>query len=368
MVVDHSPKADAISTPCPIMDTPTSRPPTDSLVTPTAAINQSQHLQYPPNHQRPQNSKRVKESPTLQLEVMSNLERMMLELTEKVDGHAATAATNFAALRSDQEIHARKVQSLCNEVGVVKETMATVSDEVDKVKADIKTMSAYSTSLAGTQQNQGDQLQQLKQQVSALASQVSKHSTDISECKLQQSEAKEEKNREARNYEIMLRGMPLTGAEKQIDLEGKIVKLAKAINMALTPADIEEAHVIKTRIDGSDKPKMMVVIRLASLKTRRSFFHHYIKNAAKFNTKVLGEPVEERIYATDNLTKKNAEIRRAAGKLKKEGKIHGYSIYKGEVSVVVAEGNRHSRVHSMAELESVVGVSGINDSITSMEI
>lgn len=366
-MIGRSPTTPANTGSCVGLETPTSRPTAtrDSLTTPEPNA-MSQHQQHPGAPPNP--NKRVKESPTVAIAATSNLELLIMALTAKVDGHAETATKNLAALRADQLTQDRKLQSLSNEFSAIEGTVTTISNDVDAVKAEVKALTAASASLSGTQQNQDAQIAQMRQQLKALANEVSKHTTDISECKVELIEAKEEKNREARNYEIMIRGIPLTGAEKQEELEGKLVKLVKAIGLTITPADVEEAHIIRTRSDNSDKPKTMVVVRFASLKTRRSFFRFYIKNSANFNTKALGEPVEERIYATDNLTKRNAEIRRVAGKLKKDGKLHSYSIFKGEVSIVVAEGQRHTRVHSLAELESAVGISGINNSISNMEL
>lgn len=83
---------------------------------------------------------------------------------------------------------------------------------------------------------------------------------------------------------------------------------------------------------------------------------------------MLGYPVQERIYVADNLTRKNAEIRRVAGKMKKDGKLHHYSVFKGEVNVIVSEGQRQQRVKSVDELEELVGFGGINNRMSNMDV
>lgn len=292
-----------------------------------------------------------------------------MELVTKVDGHAAETAQNFAQLREDNAQQSDRVKQLCADISGLGASVATVQSDLLTVKGEVDELSTSSALLASTQRSHSEQIQQLQQQYKTLASQVTKQATDVAACQSQQNEAAEQRNRESRNFEVMLRGIPLSGGEKQHELESKLITLAKAIDLPLTPADIEEAHIIRTRHDRSTRPTMMVVVRFASLRLRRSFFHHYIKKPASFSTKALNEPTNERIYASDNLTRKNAEIRRAAGKLKKEGKIHSYTIYKGEVSVVVSEGLRHQRVHSMSELSDIVaGLADINNTLENMEV
>lgn len=205
--------------------------------------------------------KRKKQSPTMHVAVNSNIERMLQELTSKMDGHAAETSKNFARLSAEQQAHVKQLEQQVNSIGSAVDTM---QGEVEVVKADVAELSSTTTSLRAEQKGHGVLLANLQQQVHALTSKVAKHDVDIADCREAGVAMQEDKNREHRNQEIMVRGVPLSGAEKLVDLEAIMIKLAKAINLTIAATDIEEAHVIKGRTNRPDSQHMMVV-RFASI-------------------------------------------------------------------------------------------------------
>lgn len=128
--------------------------------------------------------------------------------------------------------------------------------------------------------------------------------------------------------------------------------MSKAFGINLIPADIEEIHQLKGRQQNNSASTL--VMRFAAPKVLRKFMYTYIKNAKKCDTAALGHNVSERIYISDNLTRKNAMLRKKAMELKKASKIAGFNVHKGAIYVTLAEGERSRSVSSVGELLALI--------------
>lgn len=300
-----------------------------------------------------------------------NLQAILEDMASKMDKHAANVSESLASIQSEQKT---QNEMLRVEIANVGGTIASVSNDLANVQSEIRDIKANEEGSKEERISLFSKLDELKKQVNDLAAQVAGHDDVVSACKAEQVDivarieanemrvddcqaaqenAEEELNRKGRNKEIILRGVQLNGGESVAELEEVIIKLGKIIAVALTSQDIEVIHAIKGKVNNSQKVKMLVV-RFTTLKMRRSFFHFYMKKQAIFTTKALGFPFDERIYVTDNLTPKNAEIRKEAALMKKNKHIFNYSVHMGEVFVAMEEGQRQLRMSSVSELRDEV--------------
>lgn len=162
--------------------------------------------------------------------------------------------------------------------------------------------------------------------------------------------------RKERENDILIRGVPLSGAEDWRQLNGIVVKLANHIGLDLRPSDIVRAHRIKMMAaqgaHGTQRDPL-ILVRFGSLGVRQHFFDLYLaKN--EVTTACLGYRSPSRIFISDNLTKKNVAIRARAVELKRNGKIAHHTVRDGLVRVVLTGNSRRVPVSTVEELEELV--------------
>lgn len=154
--------------------------------------------------------------------------------------------------------------------------------------------------------------------------------------------------RRERRSELVFRGIPLSGKEKAAELSALAVRLLTAVGLTAGELDVEYARVLPN--------SGLLLVRFATVSTRMCFFRRYLALPDGLWTTQLGydEEDEEQVYAMDNLTAKNAQIRKRALALVKSGSLARLRIREGLVYVELTRGARQQAVLSVKELEDLV--------------
>lgn len=142
--------------------------------------------------------------------------------------------------------------------------------------------------------------------------------------------------------DVILRGLPLTGNESNEYLVGLVGKISTRVRSRLAPQDIIECVVLRGRKSGEGRPDASLLVRLVSPAVRREFFTKYIRHRPTLKTDQIGLNVSNRIVISDNLTKRNMEIKNKAIRAKMDGKIGRVSVRNGVVEAADLGGTLHT--------------------------
>lgn len=155
-----------------------------------------------------------------------------------------------------------------------------------------------------------------------------------------------------RTNDLVVRGVPLVGRHNEYALREIIGKIADTIKCQLATRDMVFVHQVVSR--HGERHENIIVIRFSTAAVRRDFLSQYLQMNGGLTTQCLGYAAAERIFISDNLTFRNAAIRKKAAALKSQGQICSHTIRDGLVCVVVRPDDRRIAVHSLAELSNLV--------------
>lgn len=156
-----------------------------------------------------------------------------------------------------------------------------------------------------------------------------------------------------RERDITITGVPRSYLGDGANIIGIVKKIAAAVgwNEMRMVEDVEFARKSFETRDGS----FMLHVRFATKRARDAMFNGYMRTK-NLDTSCLGAGATQRIFVSDNLTKRNAAVRKRALALKKTKDIRQMYIRDGLVSVSLhkdEEGKKHP-VSTVDELERLV--------------
>lgn len=148
--------------------------------------------------------------------------------------------------------------------------------------------------------------------------------------------------------ELVMSGVPIPEEVTEDYLIDLVSRIAKATRFGMIRRDMLERVYVIPRTD-------LIVVKFANQRLKREFFHKYIilQPALRLSALDIKYADDNRIFLADNLTHKNAEIRRRAAGMKKDGLIHSHTIKNGLVSIQVRSGDRRRPIMSLDELDEV---------------
>lgn len=154
-----------------------------------------------------------------------------------------------------------------------------------------------------------------------------------------------------RANDVIVRGVQLAADHDETSLRAIITSIASLVECELSSRDM----VFVRQLSRKDSNDSLILIRFATAAVRRDFLTCNRKVEGGLTTKMLEPdcPVSERIYVSDNLTNRNAAIRRKAVQLKTQGLIHMHVVRNGLVHVVVNKDDRLCPVTSIGDLNTL---------------
>lgn len=157
--------------------------------------------------------------------------------------------------------------------------------------------------------------------------------------------------REARKCDVVLRGIPINERARESEHREIVLKLADHLGVELHNRHIVFTHRLAIRADDRGVGSLLVV-RLRDEGIRRRLMMAFIQ-AKEVSINVLGFEAGGNITISDNLTKKDAVIRKRAIELKFEGALKQVSVRGGAICVTLPNETRRHNVHSIAHLEQI---------------
>jgi hypothetical protein len=150
----------------------------------------------------------------------------------------------------------------------------------------------------------------------------------------------------SKTNDLIIRGVPMAPSEDVVDV---YCKIATAIGFA--PDTIPRVQIFRMgkKTNANFDPPLLV--KFADVIDRKTFYTNYFR-CKTLNLSQIGFNSTQRIYITENLTKRNQEIYAAAMKLRYEKKIWSVSTSNGVVMVRRREADRPAPVLSLAELST----------------
>lgn len=161
--------------------------------------------------------------------------------------------------------------------------------------------------------------------------------------------------RHKRDSDVTIRGVLLHGREVLSDLRDIVKRIGAALNCDLSDRDIVHVYVVRAQV--GDKRDPLLVVRFGSLGCRSLFFSHYMEKNG-LTTQCLGYSNGNRIYISDNLTRRNSLVRNRAVALKREGRLKAFTVRDGLIHVTRNGEELRCKhpVHSVEELDEYVRV------------
>lgn len=153
--------------------------------------------------------------------------------------------------------------------------------------------------------------------------------------------------------DVIIRGVPLCGNESDRELRDMLLCIATGLDCVIDGRDVEFVRVLSSLHAGNTS--RMMLVRFSTVALRREFFGKYIAMEGGLRASCLGRSDDEHLYISDNLTGRNAAIRRRAVALLREGRLQRHFVREGLVHVIVAgdDGNRQRPIFSLEELETM---------------
>lgn len=145
------------------------------------------------------------------------------------------------------------------------------------------------------------------------------------------------------------------GKEVKVDenTTGKIVELARIINVDVTEDDIEVSHRVNRKDGSRDRPRQ-IIARIRNNVKR----HTLISNSYK----LVKVPEKKGIYICQELTKARSKVAYEARQLLREKKIKSTAVWDGKILMTDLRGGKHA-VQSLDEFLNVVRSLGIGTDI-----
>lgn len=152
-----------------------------------------------------------------------------------------------------------------------------------------------------------------------------------------------------RQGDVIVIGIPLIGVEKFNELLEYVYKIACVTGCTIGVNDLELVRIISSRENGGNTQRRLLV-RFSNVVVRRDFFVRYMAVKSGLRTSCLGRSDNERVYVSDNLTGRNAAIRRRAITMVRDGLIKKQIIRKGLVLAVLNGETALRPIHSIEEV------------------
>lgn len=150
--------------------------------------------------------------------------------------------------------------------------------------------------------------------------------------------------------DVIVRGVPLAADAGEAELRAVVARIAEVLQCTLVDRDVVFASRLSRTTGGQ------ILVRFSTPAVRRDFTMRNAAIKGGLTTTMLSSdcPKSERIYISDNLTNRNAAIRKQAATLKEQGRIHSFTIRDGLVHVIVDQNGRRRPIRSVGELNSLV--------------
>lgn len=162
-----------------------------------------------------------------------------------------------------------------------------------------------------------------------------------------------------RALDLTIRGVPLIGRETSAMLRAIVIKLGRALGVALDVERLVHVYRVRQRAGQGDEKTPMIIAKFGSIGVRHAFFSAYFdRRELGLSTVDIGFDVRQRIFISDNLTKVNSILRGKATALKRAGRIANFAVRDGIVRIVCREGQMGRAVHTELELEELMADGG----------
>lgn len=245
------------------------------------------------------------------------------------------------------------------------------SDDLANLRADIVGVNAQRPDLADFHNRLLDMMDKQKTRSDHVINELLKNKSTVAEAsanaemavtRVKKVEAEvnlvdDKVERLRRSSDVLLRGIPLTGRESNSDLYDILECICSAINCQISNRDVEYVRALTGRQHSREQQvSRMLLVRFATVAIRRDFFDLYLEMNGGLRVSCLGNNnSNEKIFVSDNLTTKNATIRRRAAVLQRQGHIESQTVRDGLVHVVLnGNNNRRYQIHTVSELEGLV--------------
>lgn len=152
-----------------------------------------------------------------------------------------------------------------------------------------------------------------------------------------------------RQNDVIIRGIPLLGKEKRVELLEMLKLIGAKINCQLSDRDIEAVRVLSGR---GDHPQRSLMARFSTVTIRHDFFHNYLAVPGGLRASCFGRSHSERIYISDNLTPLNQNIRNKAAALVRDGRLESQVTRDGLIFAKRASDPGRRPIYSVEELIS----------------
>lgn len=149
--------------------------------------------------------------------------------------------------------------------------------------------------------------------------------------------------------DVIVRGVPISADAGEAELRAVVSRIAEVLHCSLVDRDVVFANRL-SRATGNQ-----ILVRFSTPAVRRDFTMRNAGVKGGLTTTMLSPdcPKSERIFISDNLTNRNAAIRKRAATLKHEGHIQLFTIRDGLVHVVVNQNDHRRPVRSVGELNEL---------------
>lgn len=165
--------------------------------------------------------------------------------------------------------------------------------------------------------------------------------------------------RDRRCKDVIVRGISLVGSESENELLNMVDVIAKAVGCRLLRRDVEYARVLQSREtdEAAHYTSRMLLVRFSTPAVRRAFFNCYMRvvKGDGIRASCLGGSNDTRLFISDNLTGRNAAIRRRAIALVREGHLQLTKVRDGLVYVAVNGDNQLIPIFTLDELDDLLG-------------
>jgi len=153
--------------------------------------------------------------------------------------------------------------------------------------------------------------------------------------------------------DLIVKGIPMLPRENVVNIYLQIAATIGYRNEDVPTADIFRLGKKK---DGAkfDPPLLM---RFTTVHAKNSFHRQYFRHSS-LNLQDIGLSANQRIFITENLTKKHQEFYAAAMKLRREKQLYSVSTSRGVVMIRRNPGERPTPVNSLNSLLELSSTSG----------
>lgn len=167
-----------------------------------------------------------------------------------------------------------------------------------------------------------------------------------------EEEVRDNFERGKRMCDVVHRGIPIVMGSDESALRAIIFKLAAFIEVNVTNEHIVFVREISFKSSKKNRESILLV-RFRDLAIRGSYMSAFFK-LKKVTLRDLGHDIDERITISDNLTQRNADIRKKVVELKANNEIERFMVRDGIIIIILHGDRRRYSVKSLDELASII--------------